>query len=224
MKKKIFITTKDNKKIAANLFEPEKPQVSVRGWILLIHMMPATKESWDSFAEKLLNADYGALAIDLRGHGESEQGPSGFLKFSDKEHQNGIFDLEAGIEFLKSRGAKPEKIFLIGASIGANLSLQWLAENSEFKKAVLLSAGLNYRGVETKSLIKILKPDQQVFLASAKDDGRAEVNAAQNQKLYEAVPVAVKKEIKIYETGGHGTDILKNQPDLPDLIIKFLNN
>lgn len=228
---KIFLKTKDNKKIVANLFEPEyqirqsaaggKPPV---GWLLLVHMMPAVKESWSGFTAKLAVIGYESLAIDLRGHGESDAGPEGYLKFSDNEHQAGILDVSAGVEFLKSRGASSDKIFLIGASIGANLNLLYLSEHPEIKKAVLLSAGLNYRGVATERLIKNLKADQSVFLVSAKDDGRAEANAVQNQKLYEVAPAGVKKEIKIYETGGHGTDILKNQLDLTDLIINFLRS
>lgn len=234
---KIFLRTKDNKKIAANLFEPGKKQQPIpAGWLLLIHMMPATKESWNKFAEKLLSIGYESFAIDLRGHGESDAGPEGYLKFSNLEHQSGILDLEAGVEFLKSRGAVAEKIFLIGASIGANLSLQYITEHPEIKKVVLLSAGLNYRGVATEPLVKVLKSDQRIFLVSAKDDGLpngqvglpagrqdAQANAVQNQKLYEAIPVGVQKEIKIYETGGHGTDLLQNQPNLSDLIIEFLN-
>lgn len=223
--RKIFLQTKDNKKIAANLFEAEKRQLPV-GWLLLVHMMPAVKESWNDFAVKLAGLGYESLAIDLRGHGESDGGPEGYLSFSEAEHQAGILDVEAGVEFLirrmADRGAAPEKIYLIGASIGANLSLQYIIEHPEIKKVILLSAGLNYRGVATELLIKVLKPDQRIFLVSARDDGRAEVNALQNQKLYEAAPPGVKKEIKIYETGGHGTDILKNQPDLVNLIIKFI--
>lgn len=214
-----FIKTKDGKKIAYNLFEISES----KGAVLLIHMMPAVKESWNEFAAELLDAGYESLVIDLRGHGESEGGPTGYLNFTDAEHQAGILDVEAGVDFLKTRGFRPEKIFLIGASIGANLSLQYLAEHPEIKKAVLLSAGLNYRGVATEPLVKVLKPGQQVFMISAKDDGKAETNAVQNQKLYEAVPAGVKKEIKIYETGGHGTDIFRKQPDLADLIIGFLN-
>ena len=39
---KIFLSTKDNIKIAADLYEVENPA----GWLVLVHMMPATKESW----------------------------------------------------------------------------------------------------------------------------------------------------------------------------------
>ncbi len=44
--KDINLIASDNVKIAANLFEVSRP----KGWLILIHMMPATKESWDEFA------------------------------------------------------------------------------------------------------------------------------------------------------------------------------
>ena len=53
---------------------------------LLVHMMPATKESWGAFARVLEKQGYHVLAIDMRGHGESDGGPVGYKNFSDEEH------------------------------------------------------------------------------------------------------------------------------------------
>ena len=112
---------------------------------LLLHMMPATKESWEEFAVKLQAEGYQVLAIDLRGHGESSGGPEGFRNFSDVDHQKSMFDIDAGIEFLEKKGAARNNLVLIGASIGANLALWSLTENKEIKMPVLLSPGLDYR-------------------------------------------------------------------------------
>ena len=132
MEKETLIT-EDNVKIAANLYTVP----ASAGWIVMSHMMPATKESWDSFAEALQNLGYESIAIDLRGHGESEGGPDGYRSFSDAEQQKKILDLEAAVDYLvQKRKATPEKIVLIGASIGANLSLQYLSQHPEFKKAI----------------------------------------------------------------------------------------
>jgi len=216
MIKKISLITKDGLKIAADLYSVEKPT----GWIVLSHMMPATKESYENLAIKLQNAGYESIAIDLRGHGESENGPEGFFHFKNEDHQKSILDLEAAVDFLiNKRMATPEKIYFIGASIGANLSLQYIAENSKFKTAILLSSGLSYRGLKTEPLIKKLQTGQNVLFISAQDDGN---NAEQNQLLFEKTPDNINKRIKIYETGGHGTDILKNQPKLINLIFEFI--
>jgi alpha-beta hydrolase superfamily lysophospholipase len=221
---KIFLTTKDNIKIAADLCPAEGPDGLAsslpKGWLVLTHMMPATKESWRDFAMELQNFGYESIAIDLRGHGESEGGPNRFIGFSDAEHQKSILDLEAAVEYLTtSRKATRDKVVFVGASIGANLSLQYIAENPGFRTAILLSPGLNYRGIETEPLVKKLKAEQKALFVSAKDDGD---NAEENQKLFDLVPAGVQKKIQIYETGGHGTDILASQLGLKNLIVEFI--
>ena len=233
--RKIFLTTKDGLKIAANLYPSEQPT----GWIVFSHMMPAAKESWNDLAELFKGAGYESVAVDLRGHGESVSGLMArsrldsqgetlpflnYRNFSDAEHQKSIFDLEAAADFLiKERKAAAGKISFVGASIGANLSLQYISEHPEFKTAVLLSPGLDYRGVKTEPLAKNLKAGQRVFFVSAKDDVRSGGdNAEENQKLYDLTPTGVGKQIKIYETGGHGMDILKSHPDLAELIKDFI--
>jgi alpha-beta hydrolase superfamily lysophospholipase len=220
MTEKLFLTTKDNVKIVADLYPVYPGQERTTGWLVLVHMMPATKESFDGLAKGFQKIGYESIAIDLRGHGESDGGPEGFLKFSDGEHQNSILDLEAAVEHLAtSRKATSDKVIFVGASIGANLSLQYISERPEFKTAILLSAGLNYRGIKTEPLVQKIKADQKVFFVSAEDDGN---NAKQNQKLFDLTPAGIEKKIKIYQTGGHGTDILENQPELKNLIIDFI--
>lgn len=213
--KKVFLTAQDNVKIVADLYDIEKPV----NWLVLSHMMPATKESWQNFAEEMRKKEYGSIAIDLRGHGESEGGPKGFLNFKNEEHQNSILDIQAAVDYLiKNKKTTNNKIIFIGASIGANLSLQYISEHPEYKTAILLSPGLNYRGIKTEPMAKKIKSKQNVFFISARDDGE---NAEENQKLYNLTPT-VNKKIQIYKTGGHGTDILKNQSDLINLIFEFI--
>lgn len=217
---KIYFITKDGVKIVADLYSVSNPI----GWLVLSHMMPATKESYSDLAQRLQNLGYESLAIDLRGHGESDGGPNGFTQFSDSEHQKSIFDLEASVDYLiKNRGAVAEKISFIGASIGANLSLQYISEHPEYKTAILLSAGLNYKGIKTEPMVKKLKVGQKILFVGAKDDERSGGNNVEmNQKLYDLTPAGIEKKIQIYDSGGHGTDILKNQPELMNLIIQFL--
>ncbi len=220
---KIFITTSDGVKIAANLYEV-KPR-RVEEWLVLVHMMPATKESWDFLAKSFQAIGYESIAIDLRGHGESSGGPGGFNDFSDTEHKKSILDIEAAVDYLiENKNVLPDRISFIGASIGANLSLKYVSENKNFKTAALLSSGLNYRGIETEQLVKNLASGQRILFVSSRDDIRSggNNNAEENQKLYELAPEDVEKKIQIYETGGHGTDILKNQRDLLNLIIEFI--
>ena len=43
---------------------------------LLLHMMPATRQSWRGLVQALSAANIASLAIDLRGHGESVLKPT----------------------------------------------------------------------------------------------------------------------------------------------------
>lgn len=191
--------------------------------VLLSHMMPATKESWNDFAQVLAEDGFQVLAIDLRGHGESitqmlnaegrmlnaGQKTLNYKKFSDAEHQESILDLKAGVDFLKLKGAS--EIHLAGASIGANLSLQYLAEHPDARLAILLSPGLDYRGVKTEEFAARLHEGQAVYYAAAEDDPYS----AQTVKvLYQKTPEGAKKELKLFERGGHGTDMFSAHPEL----------
>lgn len=212
MRQTLFIKTTDDVEIAADYYPVEK---SIRGAVL-IHMMPETRQSFRICAEKLQARGISALAIDLRGHGDSIRGPQGktldYKTFSDTDHQQSIRDLEAGIQFLRTKGISD--IYLIGASIGANLALQALAEDSALRGAVVLSPGYNYRGIETLPLVMRLHSGQRVLFAASRDDMRGSGRAADEmaQGLFKNVPDGVLKEIKIFDAARHGTTIFEREP------------
>lgn len=215
---KINLTASDGLSISANFY----PSTEGRGWLLLTHMMPATKESWNTFAKEMQNKGYSSIAIDLRGHGESAGGPDGYRNFSDAEHQAGILDLESAWDFLKSRGASSEKTTVIGASIGANLSLQFLEKNQEIAKGVLLSAGLNYHGVKTEDATRKMNINQSILLVTSRDD---DGNAAENELLYKTLPEKMNKQLIILENAGHGTNMFSSDElNLTGVIKKFLEH
>lgn len=187
--------------------------------VALFHMMPATKESWKDIAKMLNSAGFHCLAVDLRGHGESEGGTDGFKEFSDEQHQKSIMDAGAAVGYLFSLGVPMEKIALAGASIGANLSLQLQAEHPEIMASVLLSPGLNYKGIETEGLAKRLKETQSVFLAAGGIND--EYSTESVAKIYNALK-SKNKQLKMYKNAGHGTGIFKEEPMLMDEIVEWL--
>lgn len=191
---------------------------------LFLHMMPATRVSWRGFAPRLQERGYHALAIDLRGHGESAGGPEGYKNFTDEEHQASVRDVRSGVQFLKNKGVIDEELIIVGASIGANLALWYASDHTEIKQIILLSPGLNYKDIETKPLIRRLKVGQRVFFVSSEDDERSYGNnAGMNRELHELVPQGVEKKLVIYQTAGHGTDMFgKEKPDLESEILEWI--
>ena len=227
MCKKIILTTYDGVSIVGDFYESDKKNSKS---ILLLHMMPATRDSFTKFANKLKNEGFSAFAIDLRGHGDSIRQVIGgreknlnFKNFSDKEHQQSINDVRKAIEFLKKISTE---IFLIGASIGANLALWSLNYDKQLKGALLLSPGLNYRGVKTLSLAQNLNKGQKIFFVASRDDicGPGESADTTARFLYNAVPRNIKKEIKIFDKAGHGTTIFEREPEFMDNVILWLKN
>lgn len=187
-----------------------------RGAVLL-HMMPSDRKSWEVFAQKLSKIGFPVLAIDLRGHGESQGGPEGYKSFSDAEHQNSRQDVIAAAIFLRSKGV--DEFHLIGASIGANLALQYLAEHSNARSAVLLSPGLDYRGIKSEPFITKVKTGRGIFLAASEEDSYSYESVNKLVKYWE--PDEAHK-LKILQNAGHGTTMLEKNPEFMEEIINWL--
>lgn len=212
MAERVILTTSDKIQIAGVYYgKPDQPAV------LLLHMMPATKESWHRFSEMLAGRGFQVLAIDLRGHGESEGGPEGYKKFSDKEHYESMKDVEVGVEFLKSKSAS--SISLAGASIGANLALEYAAGHLEVSKAMLLSPGLDYRGIKTESAIGGLRDGQSIYFVASLDDPYSVETV---KTLFLETPQVVEKQMKVFERAGHGTAIFEKEPVFMDEATNWL--
>lgn len=217
MYSQVEIQTSDGKKISGNFFETDNP----KGLVAYFHMMPATKGSYTPLAEKLQSEGYAGIAVDYRGHGYSEEGPEGYLNFTDKQHQNKINDLKAAIEFICSHYGKELPVYLIGASIGANLSL-WLAtEDVMIKKITLLSPGLNYGGINSRSLATKIPISTEVLFAGSEDD---DYTVECIQELFGLVPEGIKKQKIIFKDAGHGTTMCERHPELVENIINFIKS
>ena len=225
MNKRVELKTEDGAVIIGDYYRAE----SDRG-VLLLHMMPSDRKSWTVFAGKLQEAPvvesaafttgqagFQVLAIDFRGHGESQGGPEGYKKFSDAEHQASCLDVEAAAEFFKSKGVA--ELHLVGASIGANLSLQYLAEHQDTRSAILLSPGLDYRGVITAPFMGKIRPEQGVYLAAAEDDGYSRDTVVE---LAKSMTQDEKRILKVFSSGGHGTRLFEAHPEFTDELVKWL--
>lgn len=219
MAERVSLTTTDGMTIVGDAYAP--PQPSSRG-LLLLHMMPATRSSWRPFAGLMQGRGWQVLAIDLRGHGESSGGPEGYTQFSDAEHQASRLDVEAAAAWLQSNGVST--LALGGASIGANLALQYLAQHPEGRAAVLLSPGLSYRGVATEDAARSLRPQQAVYFAASREDMRSSGQSATDmaETLYGLCPAS--KEIARFDGAGHGTTIFERQPEFMATVADWLDH
>lgn len=189
---------------------------------LLLHMMPAAKESWGPLAEALAGRGFTTLAIDLRGHGESVRGPGGrrldYKAFSDEEQQTKMKDVEAAVRWLESRGAERPRLALVGASIGANLSIAYAGAHRDVPAVVALSPGLDFRGVLTEDAAAAMPRSQKLLLAASEEDG---YSFASIRALARA-----KADAETQELGGagHGTAMLERAPGFFAYVVEWIVN
>jgi alpha-beta hydrolase superfamily lysophospholipase len=210
---KITFKTKDGVTITGNYFKPLKKHAPV---FLLLHMMPATKESWNEFASIIQINGYAALAIDLRGHGESTDRNGvrlDYKEFTDEEHRSSMNDIASAREFLAGLSdVDMSRIAIAGASIGANLALWQTSIDKDVRLIMLLSPGLNYRGILADELAKSFKG--HVYILANEGDTKA---ADSSRKLSGIFPGETK--LNILKGDMHGTNMLK--PEIMNSLLEW---
>ena len=204
--------TKDNCTIVADYYAG-----SSKSGMLLLHMMPADRTSWHALAAKFQENGFHVLAIDLRGHGQSTGGPNGYQKFSDAQHQQSSLDIDSSIEFLRLQGV--EKIHIGGASIGANLCLQYATKHSEVASVILLSPGLDYRGIHTDIWMDNIKPNQAILLVASDEDVYSFTSV---KTLFDRSSNLPRREVKLLTQAGHGTTMLEKNPEFINELVAWL--
>jgi pimeloyl-ACP methyl ester carboxylesterase len=100
--------------------------------VLLAHGGGQTRAAWGRTAVALMEAGHQAIAIDMRGHGESEWSPSGAYTFDD-----------FAADLLAIAAQLPEKPALVGASLGG---LAGLIAEGELQPGVFGFAGTGTPG------------------------------------------------------------------------------
>jgi len=192
--KTVTLKTKDNINLVADYYKGND-----KG-IVLLHMLGRNKESWLNFPKELNEKGYSVIVLDLRGHGKSDLDYKGF---SEKDFNNMAYDAEAGKDYLGLN-----KVAVIGASIGANTALK-VAD--EFSTSVLLSPGLNFRGID----ITNAKSSKPSLIVASEDD---KYSLDSSEEIKSNLP---NSELKIYKDKGHGTNMLDKETK--ELIFEWLD-
>ena len=204
MKEEINLQTEDNLNIVINFYDAGSEKA-----VILLHMLGRSKEDWSDFANSLVKNGYSALAIDFRGHGKSDGDVN---KSTEEDFNKMILDVKEAKNFLMSNGKK--NIAIIGASIGANTALNYAVTDTEIKDIILLSPGLNYKGIKTDETIKKYK--NKVLIVASEDDPYSFGSSKTLNSLNK------NSELKTYKTGGHGTRMFQIT-DLERVLINWLN-
>ena len=206
---RVVFTSEDGVLLVGSYYKPRIGTSNSTPSVILLHMLGMDRSTWDKFAQELSQNGYAVLSVDLRGHGESIKQANhtiSYQSFMPKDFKNMTLDVKAAKKYLiEGRKANPNQISIIGASIGANLALNYAASDHSIKSVILLSPGLNYRGIST--LDAIMKYKNPIYIVTAEDDSES---AKDSKILCEKITCA--ENLKIFEnTNVHGTDMLSDK-------------
>ncbi len=187
--------------------------------VVLLHMLNKDRHAWDDFAEALNKRGFTVLAPDLRGHGESDLN---WMVFKDADFLGMVDDVGDFIDFVIDK-KELSKVYVVGASIGANAAIISGAEDSRIDKVVMLSPGNDYHGLKPAgSLLDFGKPALIVYGQLDSASANAARSMADTAKI-KNLPV---KSIAYRDSRAHGTDMLaehtKTGDDLALDIMNFL--
>ncbi len=194
--------------------------------ILMLHQWMKNRKTYDDLARRLQAKGFGVLAIDGRGFGDSTRTTDGkdvkqkpnVEKLDSNVVKNMKADVDNAFQFLaKQKNVDASRIGIVGASYGSSLAIIYAAENSRVKAVALLSPGINYfDNLPTEPAVKNFG-DRPLLLVAAEDD-KDSADAVRKLKA----TGGEKYEVKVYEKGGHGTNLFDAKVGLEDLLEQFL--
>jgi dienelactone hydrolase len=207
---RVSIRTEDGVTLAATWYEPSsRPGPAV----ILVHMLNRSRKEWDGVAQRLASEGIGALAIDLRGHGESTAGPP--PPAGQSEYASMVQDVRGARRYLAQRtDVQQSRVGVIGASIGANLAVLEASADGTVASLALLSPSVDYRGLRiTEAARKVKRP---MLLVAGDDDPYASRSSRELQKEGGGV-----REVLILKQVGHGTMMLSRDPSLTAALVDW---
>ncbi len=195
----------DGVALGATWYEPaSRPAPAV----ILVHMLQKSRRDWDQLAARMAGEGIGVLAVDLRGHGESQGGAQDYPAM--------VQDVKAARRYVSSRAdVTPARIGLAGASIGATLAALAAAEDTGFSSVALLSPTLEYRSLRIDAAVRKYGA-RPLLLVASDDDGYAARTVKELQKAGGGV-----RDMILLTRAGHGTAMLASESDLGQRLVDW---
>ena len=160
----------------------------------------------------LLDAGYVALAVDLRGFGETG-GPRGYSTAQE--------DTQDWLAYLQSvEGVDPARTATIGASVGSNLALVGCSVNEACVTAIALSPGLDYFSIKPEAeLVEGGLSEKSALLITSQTDNQSVIGVRQM-----VANATGEIGLRLYTGGMHGTTMFLTDADtLIPLIVNWLD-
>lgn len=171
----VQLRTQDGWELAVNYVPAQEGQRTV----VLLHDIGKSRQAFSALTEKLEEKQFGYVALDLRGHGESNNlgNYTSFAKEGvDNDYNKMVRDVNAVIEYLKEKGVAEEDIFLVGTGMGANIAAKAASLWPGVGGIALLTPVTNFRDVLPIPALRVYTGP--VFIAAAADDKKTFLEAS----------------------------------------------
>lgn len=205
----VTLKAEDGTKIHAVYSEAREPKSGV----VLVHMLGRSADDWRFLSDKLKASGISSVAVDLRKHGANITGDEK-PEILDEDWQAMTKDVAAAVEHLRSKGVTD--ISIVGASIGANLALNVAAQDEGITNVVLLSPGMEYKGVEISQALADYG-ERPLLCVVSKDD-----RYSAKTGLFIDAQARGYHKLEVYEAAGHGTRMMNKAPGLEPLLVSWL--
>lgn len=203
---RVTLRTDDGLTLAGTWYEPSSRPAPA---VILVHMLNRSRREWDALAQRLASEGIGALAVDLRGHGESPGGLAAGADPTQPDYSTMVLDVKAARRFLAQRGdVVQSRVGIAGSSIGANLAALEASGDATVHSLALLSPSLDYRGLRIEAAIRKVG-ERPILLVASDDDPYALRSARELQKTGGGL-----RELLVLKQAGHGSSMLSRDADL----------
>ena len=130
--------------------------------------------------------------------------------------------VEAAASWLQDQpGIKKDRIAIAGASVGANVALRYAAVNEDIAAILLLSPGINYKGLRTDDVITSVGSRPLRIMVSRYDAFAFESSKRLVEIRKDAGQVADDKEMTVCSGNLHGTDMLTGVKKVPEILLAW---
>jgi dienelactone hydrolase len=196
--RRVTFRAEDGATLSGAYYEPSRRPAP---GVVLLHMYQRTHADWDAAASDLADAGFVVLALDFR---------------LTESLATLAIDVRAAKGFLRERPeVAPTSIGIAGASIGANLALVDAADDPRVSTIVLVSPGLDYKGVRTEAAMKKYAGRPALLVGSTKDP----YAWRSIRQLATIGPGA--REVRLSDTAAHGTTLLLRDRQLIGALVDW---
>ena len=171
----------DGVRLVADRYEGRRPES-----VVLLHGGSQTRHAWGNTARALADDGWTTIAVDLRGHGESDWSP------------NGDYGLETFASDVKAICAAVEgPPVLVGASLGGLSSMFALCDEAPARAAalVLVDVAHRYEGTGARRIVEFVGARPAGF--ESPQDAAAEVAAYLPHRPQPPDPAGLRKNLRL---------------------------